>query len=106
MIGFAKTVENKKLSGQGIITELQNELHPKEEAVKKKTIGALLDNIWPIARSFLPGESLYGVKVPDTSPPTPKAPASRKDYFDGMKKANPNATEEQINKYLDGKGIK
>lgn len=51
MIGFAKTVENKKLTGSQITDELQKELHPQEESIHNQTVKTLLDNIWPIAKS-------------------------------------------------------
>jgi hypothetical protein len=71
MIGFAKTVENKKLSGQQIVDELQKELHPQEEAQKKENVKSMLDNIWPIARNVFSGGSipLYGMKFPATETP-------------------------------------
>jgi hypothetical protein len=33
-------------------------------------------------------------------------PKTRQEYFDGMKKANPNASDIEINNYLDTKGVK
>ena len=102
-IQFARTVQNKKLSGSQITDELQKELHPQEEAQKTKTVKTMLDNIWPIARSMITNQPVYGLNLP---PAQPQAPTSRKEYFDGMKKANPNASDSEINTYLDGKGIK
>jgi hypothetical protein len=108
---FARTVQNKKLSGSQITEELQRELHPQEEAQKKQVVKGLLDNIWPVAKSVFTGQPIdpSTLKVPppkggtDNSPATPN---TRKEYFDGMKRANPNASDELINKYLDEKGIK
>lgn len=73
---FAQTVKNKNLHGAQITQELQNELHPAEEAQKKTVVKGLLDNIWPLARNVLSGGTipLYGLKAPPAgaSPQRPK----------------------------------
>lgn len=102
LLSFAQTVHDKKLTGSQITDELTRQLKPQEEAQKKSVIGTMLDNIWPIAKSYVTG-SPY---VPPVSAAGTKAPTSRKEYFDGVKNANKNATDEQINAYLDSKGIK
>jgi hypothetical protein len=78
LIGFAKTVENKKLTGAAITDELYNELHPKEEAQHNQTVKTLLDNIWPIARNVFSGGRipLYGMKYPAESAQAPQRPKS------------------------------
>jgi hypothetical protein len=58
-LDFAKTVQNKKLMGSQITQELQNELHPQEEAKKKQDVGTLLDNVLSPAS---------GLSVPVRSP--------------------------------------
>jgi hypothetical protein len=104
-------VEAGKLTGSQIMDEAMKIVKPQEEAIKHEAVKGILDNLWPVARSvignLLPGGGsipVYGMK-PATPAQTTEVPKSRKEYFDGMKKANPNATDEQINSYLDGKGI-
>ena len=50
------------------------------------------------------GQNESGASAPPVG--TVESPTSRKEYFNGMKKANPDASDEEINRYLDGKGIK
>jgi hypothetical protein len=55
-LNFAQTVKNKNLHGAQITQELQNELHPAEEAHKQSTVKGLLDNIWPMMRQIVTGQ--------------------------------------------------
>jgi hypothetical protein len=79
-VQFARTVQNKKLTGSQITDELQKELHPQEEVQHKEVVKGLLDNIWPIARSVLTGNfpgggiPLYGLNYSssDQAPQRPK----------------------------------
>lgn len=99
LIGFAKTVENKKLTGSQITDELEKELHPQEEAQKTQTIKGLLDNIWPILRGVATGQPITGLKV---SPATTQTPAPPKPgnvvqgfRFKGGNPADPKSWEKQ-----------
>ena len=110
-----QAVDSKKLVGKQIIDEATGMLNPKLEEQKNSQVRTLLDNIWSNGMSILggishtsPGILPGGVRVtpivPNTAP-EPSTPKTRKEYFDGMKKANPQATDAQINAYLDKKGV-
>ena len=67
---FARTVQNKKLTGSQITDELQKELHPQEEKQKNQTVKTMLDNIWPIAKGLFTGTPPTDLKVPASTPST------------------------------------
>jgi hypothetical protein len=92
-------VEAGKLTGPQITEEAAKIVAPKVEAQTHQTIKGWLDGVFHIQRNA------QGVAVPSRGT-TPQTPTSRKEYFDGMKKANPSASDADINSYLDGKGIK
>jgi hypothetical protein len=71
---FAQTVKNKNLHGAQITQELQNELHPAEEAQKKNTVKSLLDNIWPIAKSVFTGQPVNPQEIKTPAGETPQRP--------------------------------
>lgn len=96
-LDFAQNVKSQNLHGAQITEELYKELHPQEEAQKKSVVKGLLDNVWNYVTNNEPAWK--------PTPVTTKTPTSRKEYFDGMKQANPNASDAEINKYLDNKGL-
>lgn len=71
-LNFARTVENKKLTGSAIVTELQNELHPKEETKKKADTKNMLDNLW---QSFATRGYVYPVGSSTQQNAAPERPA-------------------------------
>ena len=48
--------------------------------------------------------SFYGKNAPEQ--PAQVNTVDRVGYFNAMKKRNPNATDDEINSYLDKKGVK
>jgi hypothetical protein len=71
-LNFAHTVQNKKLTGGQIVTELNNELHPKEEAQRQQQVKLSLDNVHYSWWDLLSGGSSEGAKidfVPDSQAP-------------------------------------
>jgi hypothetical protein len=109
-----ETVDGKKLTGQQVIDEAERMIKPQEEAQKQQKVKLLLDNVQTHWYDIFTGGSSEGAQFQFTpqqggqssTTTPPQAPTTRKEYFDGMKKANPSATDSDINKYLDGKGIK
>ena len=49
LIGFAKTVEQKQLTGQQIVDEMQKQLKSREDTQSHSTIKDLLNNVWQFA---------------------------------------------------------
>lgn len=91
MLGFAKTVENKKLSGSQITDELQKELHPQEQVVHNQTVKTLLDNIWPIAKNVMFGAPLDLKIAPvpkGQAPERPKGVPAEAVWDEGTKRWN------------------
>jgi hypothetical protein len=74
-VQFARTVQNKKLTGSQITDELQKELHPQEEAQHSQIVKGLLDNLWPVAKSVFTGRPIDPSEIkspPASSPQRPK----------------------------------
>jgi len=101
-------VDAGKLTGAQVLEEAKRIINPQMEQQNKETVKDMLDNLWPVMRSAVTGQPVYGIKVSPkaNTSSSSQTPKTRKEYFEGMKKANPGATDTEINLYLDGKGIK
>ena len=121
LMGFAKRVESKSLTGEEIISDVTDALKPMEEEKTKSTVRRLLDWLGRSGGTAVQGESITAPILDSSGDPmdagtTPKGktakavgakPApTRQEYFDAMRKANPQATDADINTYLDNKGVR